>query len=257
MKKLLLSLVCVFSLVGAVNAQNKCQKDENFVQVGKGTWSLGVSAMLLNRNDVPFQTGLYAKYFVTDNLALRGTMRFGRNWATGVNPEFIGGIGEDNDGDYIYDSDDYQDNGEMTTIRSSNFMLVLGLEHRHKLSNRFFGYYGADLGAGGYGQIYRVKTDGKLDELIKTNRSADVTIQPFIGFEFFLGPRISLAAEFGYDVLFKFYQDNKEVYTQNSQNPYFEDIATVEKKYPQYNKIASHVDFGNCTFGALRLAFFF
>ncbi len=247
MKKFLLSLICVIAVAGVASAQGKCQKSEDYVQVGKGTWSLGVSAMLLNRNDVPLQTGLYAKYFVTDKLALRGTLRFGRDWAKGVDPDYIGGSEEDSG--YGSDYDDYQDNGETSTIRSSNFMLVVGVEHRHKLSNRFFGYYGADLGVGGYGQIYREQKDGKTDFLTKMNRSADVTLQPFIGLEFFIGPRISLGAEFGYDVLFKFYQDNKEVYSNDSQ--------IVEDKYPQYNNIASHIDFGNCTFAALKLAFFF
>jgi hypothetical protein len=125
-------------------------------------------------------------------------------------------------------------------------MLVFGAEHRHKLSNRFFGYYGADLGIGGYGMIY--KAYNSLNEMIYKatyNRSCDVSIQPFIGLDFFVGPKISLSLEAGYDVLFKFYRHSK---TNN---------GTVVEKYDPYTSISSHIDFGNCVYGAFKAAFYF
>ena len=249
MKKFLLSMICVISLVGVANAQNKLQKSADFIQVAKGDWSLGVSGQVFNRNEVVLQTGLYAKYFITDNIALRGNVRFGRDWAKGEDPE------------YVYDSsedwDDYSrvlEEGDeiVNTIRTSSFMLVVGAEQRHKLCNRMVGYYGLDMGIGGYGQFFREKKNGVLISQGNYNRSVDVAFQPFIGFEYFLASRISLAAEFGYDVLFKFYSADKYKEQEHSGSSNYE-----TEKYPQYNKIASHIDLGNCTFAALKLAYYF
>jgi hypothetical protein len=65
--------------------------------------------------------------------------------------------------------------------------------------------------------------------------------------EFFIGPRISLGLERGYDVLFKFYQ--KGYYT--------DDYKKTVEKINQFTSIASHVDFGNCVFGTAKIAFYF
>ena len=62
-------------------------------------------------------------------------------------------------------------------------MVNIGAEHRHKLSNRFFGYYGLDLAMGGYGEINRTRKDGDVISLTKQNRSFDVELLPFMGVE--------------------------------------------------------------------------
>ena len=248
MKKLSLFLVCIFFVFGVSNAQGKHQGDADFIQVSKGDWSFGASGVIFNRSDVTLQTGLYAKYLVSDNIALRMNIRFGRDWAKGTDPEYI--VDEDG-GDYYANTNNKEDE-TMTTIRTSNVMLIFGAEKRHKVANRFVGYYGLDFGIGGYGQLYREKKDGDLVEMSKVNRSVDVALQPFIGVEYFLGYRVSLAAEFGYDVLFKFYA--KDAYKAPS---YGGSSSLNLKKYPQYNSIASHIDLGNCTFAALKLAYYF
>ena len=51
--------------------------------------------------------------------------------------------------------------------------------------------------------------------------------------------------EFGYDFLFKFYSKDKMVENDKTE------------KIPQYNNIASHIDFGNMTFATLRFAYYF
>ena len=249
MKKFLV-LALVLFCINFVTAQNKHQKPENYVPVKAGYLGLGFQSTALNRSDVAFQSGLFVKYFITDNWALRGNLRIGRDWAKGPSPEFLGGGSNDDDYDYGYGYiDEYDpDDKDFTTIRKSSVMLTVGAEHRQKLSNRLFGYYGADLGIGGYGQLRRERDiDGILDNVSKQNRSVDIAIQPFIGLEYFLGSQISLSIESGYDVLFKFYLKNT-----------YRDTKEGEKeKFRQYNNIASHIDFGNVVFGTAKLTFYF
>ncbi len=244
MKRFLVIITILFLCVNFVTAQEKKHKlPDDYAQCVKNTWSLGFQAMIYNRNDIEFQSGLYAKYLITDKFALRGNLRFGRDWAKGTNPKYIPNQSGSND-------DNYTDENDLssTTIRKSNFMLVFGAEHRHKLSNRFFGYYGLDLGAGGYGQLRRsYDKSGNLSETIKQNRSFDLTLQPFLGLELFVGPKISFALETGYDILFKFY--NKSLYTKAT--------AATTEKINQYTSLASHIDFGNCVFGTAKIAFYF
>lgn len=252
MKKLLLFTAAIVLSIGFVTAQNKHKVADDFAKCTKGMWGLGFQAMYRYNSDVRTQTGIYAKYFVTDKWALRTNVRFGRDWAKGTEPEWIdnGSVGS-NGGSYGGSNDDYYtelDDLSRTVIRKSNFMLILGAEHRQKLSNRFFGYYGVDLGVGGYGQIRRTfDAEGNLETLQKQNRCCDVALQPFIGLECFVGSKISIGLEAGYDVLFKFYQ--KGYYTDDAK-------VTVEK-FNQFTSIASHIDFGNCVFGAAKIAFYF
>lgn len=243
MKKFLFLVIgCVLCVNMAVAKNNNREKPNDYIRATAGTWGLGYQAMVLNRNDIAFQSGLFAKYNVTDRWALRGNLRFGRDWATGAKPKYISNeVGSA--GNY-----DYQVDKSSVTIRKSNFMLVFGAEHRHKLSNRFVGYYGMDLGVGAYGQIRRERdSGGDLVSVEKQNRSVDLALQPFVGLEFFVGPQISFSLEAGYDVLFKFYSKNK----------YDGGIGHDVEERRQYNSIASHVDFGNVVFGTARVTLYF
>lgn len=244
MKRFLTIITILFLCTNFAPAQNKKHKlPDDYAKCVENTWSLGFQAMVLNRNDIEFQSGIYAKYLITDKWALRTNLRFGRDWAKGTNPKYITNQTGSNDDLYAEESD-----LSSTTIRKSNFMMTVGAEHRHKLSNRFFGYYGIDLGIGGYGQLRRsFDEEGVLSEVVKQNRSCDIALQPFIGLELFVGPRISFALEAGYDVLFKFY--NKSLYTDVSEN--------TTEKISQYTSLASHINFGNCVFGTAKLAFYF
>ena len=215
MKKILFVLVGIVMMAGNISAQTtgtsmygKHEKPENYVTIGKGNVSLGAIVSIFNRNEVKLQTGINAKYFLTDSWALRGSLRFGRDFAKGIDPQYIF---PDNTVDIPTEEKNspYAENetGDeiKKTIRKSTFMINIGAEHRHKLSNRFFGYYGLDLAMGGYGEIDRTKKNGDVISLTKQNRSFDLEMLPFIGVECFLGPKVSLSTEFGYDFLFKFY----------------------------------------------------
>ena len=229
MKKLLLALTGIIMVAGCAMAQTsnvstygKHEKPTNYVTLHKGDVSLG--------------------YFISDSWALRGNLRFGRDFANGTDPQYI--TEDENSMDYEYGETTEDDNLKYA-IRKSTFMVNIGAEHRHKLSNRFFGYYGIDLAMGGYGEINRTRKDGDVISLTKQNRSFDVELLPFMGVECFLGPKISLSTEFGYDFLFKFYSKDKMVENDKTE------------KIPQYNNIASHIDFGNMTFVTLRFAYYF
>lgn len=256
MKKIL--IIAVFSIfltnIGFAQKQNKYSASEDFAKSVKGTWGLGFQATVLHRSDIKWQYGIYAKHFVTDKWALRTNMRFGRDYAKGTNPNYITStMYEGNDWNSAPNDDSVvsSDNQPQTVIRKSNFMLVVGAEHRQKLSNRFFGYYGVDVGMGGYGQIRKeYDKDGVLVESFKQNRCCDMTIQPFIGLEFFIGRQISFGLEAGYDVLFKFYRKSIHTYVDGLQTELKEEIN-------QYTSIASHIDFGNCVFGTAKISFYF
>lgn len=250
MKKLLLALMgtvmvagCAMAQTSNVSTYGKHEKPTNYVTLHKGDVSLGAFVSVFNRNDVKIQTGINVKYFISDSWALRGNLRFGRDFANGTDPQYIY-TEDENDMGYEYDEPTEDDNLKYT-IRKSTFMVNIGAEHRHKLSNRFFGYYGLDLAMGGYGEINRTRKDGDVISLTKRNRSFDVELLPFMGVECFLGPKISLSTEFGYDFLFKFYSKDKMVENDKTE------------KIPQYNNIASHIDFGNMTFATLRFAYYF
>ena len=240
MKRLLTTITILFLCINFASAQkNKHTLPDDYAKCVKNTWSLGFQAMIHNRQDVEFQSGIYAKYIITDKWALRTNLRVGRDWAKGTNPEYIYEQTGSNDNHYT-------DGQSLTTIRKSNFMLTLGAEHRHKLSNRFFGYYGLDLGIGGYGQLRRsFDKDGSLSAVVKQNRCCDIAMQPFIGLEMFVGPRISFALETGYDILFKFYSKSTNISDDTTE------------KINQYTSLASHIDFGNCVFGTAKIAFYF
>lgn len=245
MKKILIIAVFALALVNIVSAQNKHRVPEDYAKTAKGTWGLGFQTTVLHRSDIKWQNGLYAKYFVADRWALRTNLRFGVSYAKGIDPEYI----TDEDVNTNNDASSYYTAKEV--IRKSNVMITLGAEHRHKLSNRFFGYYGADFGIGGYGQLHKEYTDkGKLSDKVKKNRCCDVAFQPFIGLEFFVGPQISLGMEAGYDVLFKFY--GKSIRSTDLEYDY-----PQTSKVEQYTSLAANVDFGNCVFGTAKISFYF
>lgn len=261
MKRLLTAIIGIavvsattFAQTKTVSTYGKHEKPKDYVTLSKGDMSLGATVSVFIRNDVTLQTGINAKYFLSKSWALRGSLRFGRDFAKGETPAFIfpdNTVDDPYDGgytDYIVDGyhpSDKKKDDTKNIIRKSTFMINIGAEHRHKLSNRFFGYYGVDAALGGYGEILKMTKEGETIKMLKQNRSCDIEILPFMGMECFIGPKISLATEFGYDFLFKFYSKDS-----------VKDKKTSEKE-PQYNKVASHIDFGNMTFATLRLAYYF
>ncbi len=248
MKKILIIAVFALALVNVVSAQNKHRVPEDYAKAVKGTWGLGFQTTVLHRSDIKWQNGLYAKYFVADKWALRTNLRFGVSYAKGIDPDYI----TDEDVDTYYGYSSNSSNARKEVIRKSNVMITLGVEHRHKLSNRFFGYYGADFGIGGYGALHKYynTSGGTVTDKVKTNRCCDVAFQPFIGLEFFVGPQISLGMEAGYDVLFKFYGKRIDASDLDKTHP------QIDKDIP-YTSLAANVDFGNCVFGTAKISFYF
>lgn len=252
MKHFIIAFAGIFLIGAGVSAQTKTvttygrhEKPKDYVTLNSGTVSLGVGARYnlgMNAEDtpyynVPFMTGISAKYFFDEHWAVRGSLLFGRDFDKSIQTQ---------DNAPANPGEEAAGTTEITnTTRTSNVMVYLGFEHRHRLSNRFFGYYGTDLAVGGSGHIERTKTNGELVSLTKTQRSCDVALLPFIGLEMFLGPKISISSEFGYNLDFKFY--SKDVLKDNE---------TTEKTFPD-TSISSNLDFGNSLSVALRLAYYF
>lgn len=221
-----------------VSTYGKHEKPTDYVKITSGTISLGVgtSYNFYGEYSVPFLSGISAKYFFDESWAIRANLQFGRKFTKSFSSE-----------NSNFGMEDIPTNQTeiSNTDRTSNFMLNLGFEHRHKLSNRFFGYYGTDIAIGGTGTISRQKENGKLIFEEKTERACNLGILPFIGVEFFIGPRISIATEFGYNIAFKF--NSKDVYKTTS---------VTEKDFP-YSSIESNIDFGNSMSAGLRFAYYF
>lgn len=252
MKHFIIAFAGIFLIGAGVSAQTKTvttygkhEKPKDYVSLNSGTVSLGVGGAYnlgVNTTDnsydaVPLMSGISAKYFFNEHWAVRGSLLFGRKFDKSIQTQ---------DNTSANPGEEAAGTTEITnTKRTSNMMVYLGFEHRHKLSNRFFGYYGTDLAVGGSGHIERIKTNGELVSLTKTQRSFDMALLPFIGLEMFLGPKVSIASEFGYNLAFKFY--SKDVAKNNE---------TTEKTFPD-TSISSNLDFGNSLSVALRLAYYF
>lgn len=108
-----------------------------------------------------------------------------------------------------------------------------------------FGYMGSDIAIGGSGQISRMKVNDKLISEDKINRACDLALLPFVGLEFFLGPKLSLSGEFGYDLSFKFYSKDKMT---------ADNTTTIT---PHSTMVATNIGFGNSIRGGLRISYYF
>lgn len=243
-----------FAQTKVVSTYGRHEKPKDYVTITPGTISVGVGVFYNPALTAPVQSGISGKYFFNESWALRANLQFGRKYAKGIDPQYIVGDtpeqpgGESGISTLAEGDESIPDEEEVEifqTKRESNFILNLGFEHRHKLSNRFFGYYGTDMAIGGSGKIQRTTENGKMIDETRTERACDLALLPFVGMEFFLGPKISLSSEFGYNILFKFYSKNK---ITNAEETIMEQPIT---------KIASDIGFGNSIFAGLRLAYYF
>lgn len=97
----LIAIVALFVMAGSAFAQTKAvstygkfEKPKDYVTIKPGTVSVGVGAYYSGQKD--FSSGILVKYFLNESIALRGSLQFGRNFAKGPNPEYIGqGEGSD------------------------------------------------------------------------------------------------------------------------------------------------------------------
>ena len=137
-----------FAQTKAVSTYGKFEKPKDYVTIKPGTVSVGVGAYYSGQKD--FSSGILVKYFLNESIALRGSLQFGRNFAKGPNPEYIGqGEGSDTgDGtgdrsnpgveDFAGEDMPEEDPVISKTMRESNFILSLSGEFGYDLSFKFY-----------------------------------------------------------------------------------------------------------------------
>lgn len=234
MKRLALLIVLAFFVLNLTNAQELTNKKGQIILPQKGDIALGFDAVpvvdfALNVANIMNNTGqtaehpgfvsgysgiLVGKYFLKDNLAIR--VRFGVNTSTSSTS------------DYFFDPKDVFENPgdpsqwglikDVTTSSSKDLFLGTGLEFRRG-HNRLQGFCGGELLFGvqssSLAKKYAVamseeafnnnytNADGSLvvaDRLLK-NSSGNAFVfgvRGFVGVEYFVAPKISIGAEFGW-----------------------------------------------------------
>lgn len=161
-----------------------------------------------------FNNVIVGKYFLKDNMAIRG--RFGFNSYSLSQTEFF-----NNPHDVFTNPADPDKWGEVKDVETnsgSDFFVSLGMEYRRG-HNRLQGFYGGEvlIGAGSsvYSQKYGVEMNQEAIDNGYTNAngipvsagrvlkdtdgvSLTMGVRGFVGVEYFVAPKISLAAEFGW-----------------------------------------------------------
>lgn len=234
MKRVMLLIILAVFTLSLTNAQELTNKKGEIILPKQGDVVLGFDAVpvvdfALNVLDIMTSSGqtaqhpgyvsgysgvLVGKYFLKDNVALR--VRFGLNTSSTATS------------DYFYDPKDILDNpGEpdqwglikdVTTTSGKDFFVGAGLEFRRG-HNRLQGFCGAELFLGASSSSIAMKyaiamseealtnaytnADGSLvvaDRLIqsRTGNALVFGARGFVGVEYFVAPKISLAAEFGW-----------------------------------------------------------
>lgn len=234
MKRLMLLIVLAIFVVSLTNAQELTNKKGQIILPKKGDVVLGFDAVpvvdfALNVVNIMNNTGqtaqhpgfvsgfsgiLVGKYFLKDNVALR--VRFGLNTSS------------TSTSDYFFDPKDVFENPgdpnqwglikDVTTSSSKDFFVGSGLEFRRG-HNRLQGFCGGELFFGvksttltkeyavamseeAFNNGY-TNADGSsvvADRLLK-NKSGNAFVfglRGFVGVEYFVAPKISIAAEFGW-----------------------------------------------------------
>ncbi len=175
----------------------------------KGDWALGISAQpfleyagnLLTSgfNPAPVFTSsnpgyLFAKYYISDNTAIRGNLSIGLTSNTQKYENLV-------------------DNNLIDKYKESAFSMgiSLGIEKYKNFKNRLRGYYGVDAGIDK--RAYRGLSSsgqfvhGKYTFYDAENKDNDyqevggntytIAAHAFIGVEYFFAPKISISGEFG------------------------------------------------------------
>jgi hypothetical protein len=209
MKKIT-SLVVMLGIAGAMNAQLVSKKGENYLPQA-GDWSIGIDGgsmvnyfgnMLNNSagNGLSFDytnvnSMITGKMFKTDKMAYRGALRIGMNSGSTTTP-----VADLNDPAKTVDN--------VTKTSKTDIGLGAGLEMRRG-STRLQGYYGAMAVLGFNGGLKTTNTYGNGTPAaagnIKESKAGNTMsfgVRGFIGAEYFVLPKISLAGEFGWGLGF-------------------------------------------------------
>ena len=145
---------------------------------------------------------IFGKYKVTETVSYRGTLLFGITNETTKSPNAT-------DPDQI----------DKTTTSALSIGLVGGIQVSRVVFGRLSGFYGAQAGimkdpydAGTYTGALSFKDGNDSDNDYKAVGGSTYGIMAggFIGIEYFFAPRMALAGEFGYDLMF--YTQGKRKY---------------------------------------------
>jgi hypothetical protein len=226
MKRKLL-IVCAFVGMGTfLNAQTTMVKNDKgqVVTPEAGDWALGADASpilgyignMFNgstanslSNAFVKNNAIFGKYFVDENTAYRGSLRISTisdksaaltdtNTQAG-SPEYI---------------------SDVTKLTGFSFYLSGGIEKRRG-HGRLQGYYGGELGLGfgaaapnskvEYEMPLSATNPGTRTLSTKAGSSFTVGLRGFVGVEYFLVPKLSLGAEFGWGLMFRTTAQNETI----------------------------------------------
>jgi hypothetical protein len=208
MKKLL-TIVCAFSLAISVSAQSWTDRwtDDSYLP-NEGDWSIGFDATstlnyfgnLFNSSATAptagyvggFEQTIYGKLMTSDDEAWR--VRTGLNMYKAVDNEDVLDVSS---------SDPDATVTNKNSIGVTNINLWFGKEYR-KGSTRLQGVYGAEAGLvissttekNDYGNSAANGGIGMIED--KSGMNLGVNLRGFIGFEYFMMPRMSIGGEYGW-----------------------------------------------------------
>lgn len=276
MKRKLLALLFLATLILNLDAQSFTNKKGEVVTPEAGDWALGFNAVpvfdyfgnLLNGNTAntffadwaTTNNSIYGKYFTADNFAYRGSLRlmsfsqtnkFLTDTSSGVKPSYITDL-----------------------IKFSGAAVVLGAGfEKHRGKGRIHGIYGAEalLTFGGttpntsysYAiEMNKTNIDNGLlpfSRIIQSNAGATLGfgVRGFIGVEYYILPKISVAAEYGWGLTYTQKFNGKNIYEKWG----FADADAIEpSRYEVTNETGGNNYFGIDTdnnAGAIKLIFHF
>jgi hypothetical protein len=224
MKKLLV-LVIALATVSVASAQKRDnerqerhQKDYSSYLPKKGDIAMGVDlvgivkfagnsiAGTADRYDVaPFKGDIFAKYFLTDNIALRG--RLGLDVANTATKHFV-----QDDVAVAADPESDKRVTDITKINGNSFQLGLGIEFRRGI-RRVQGYAGAELFIGRTHRKTSYEYGNQITEdnqhptsiyggynsrlLEQSSNAINGGLAIFAGVDYFIARNVSLGFEFG------------------------------------------------------------
>jgi len=211
------------------------------------------------------QNTIYGKYFLDDKTALRAQVRIG--YANTTHNNFVTRVNSDaslNPGDEVEDK---------LNVVSQSYAVGLGLEKRRG-SGRVQGYYGAEAYltyfnrtlnyeygnelssayssvastnwgvGGGFNPSAFNNGEGAVGNRIKTDRNGGqfgVMLRGFVGVEYFIAPKISLGAEFGWHLGYMFSGDRTQTFERVASG----DVVYDTKPYKNKNNTGLVIDTDN------------
>lgn len=216
MKKQTLYVALAFG-VTSVFAQDLTSKKGETILPEAGDWSISVNANpFLNyagnfiggngvnaapsANFLGMNQMIVGKYFIDATTAYRGGLRL--NFASTSSATKVAVIPATTPATFVDD---------VTSTSSSNVGLTFGLEKRRG-KTRLQGFYGAEAGImfGSGSTKYKYGNDLSVNNAIsrtaetKAGATFGLGVRGFIGAEYFILPKISLGAEFGWGLAFNF-----------------------------------------------------